>query len=895
MGRFIEVTSGIAPPSGLVEAVHTQTEGNPLFVTEVVRLLVQEGELTREKVEERDSWDVRIPEGVREVIGRRLNRLSARCNEALTIASVIGREFELRQLVRLVEDQSEERLMEALEEALSARAIEELPQAVGHYQFTHALIRQTLHDELTTTRRVRVHARILEVLEELYGDEAEAHAVELAHHAAEAEAVLGPERLVHYSLIAGERALVAYAYEEAPAHFQRGMRAKGVPVEGTDPAVDAEAADLLFGLGRAQVATLEFSQMTQAVACLSRAFGYFQGAGDVDRAVATAEEYPVFPVARVPEVTALIEKAMELVPPDSHATGRLLTRYAVNLSVAKGQYEAAREPIERALIIARREGDAALQIRALVDGSRVDGFLMRWEDSLAKSLEAIELLGEVDYPRYEVPARFWATMNLIGNGDLERATEVARSSMATAERMSHRSFLQVACWTNEPVARMRGDWEAARSFADRGLALADQEPAFLFGRALVEYEVGDSDQGQDYLDRMLEVMRVGGLGTGGAVTLGAVAMTIATIARITGDASHVETARAVVDNIRSAQTTFVSGFIGETISAELGLGLIAVAEGDTGLAQEQYALLEGLSLQEFQGWIRASMTVSRVLGLLAHTTGRLDQEAGHFEDALTFCRNGYRPELAWSCCDYADSLLQRNQSGDRQKAKSLLDESLAISSDLGMRPLMERVLSRKMSLQGIDISSPQTSIEAVVSAVEVERPNLQPHAAPDGTVTVMFTDIEGSTAMTERLGDKRAQEVLRTHNALIRQQITAHQGFEVKSQGDGFMVAFSSARRALDCAIAIQQAMAAQQSEESVRVRIGLHTGEAIKEGEDFFGKTVILAARIASQAQGGQVLLSSLLKALVESSGEFAFGDGQEMELKGLAGVHQVFEVNLP
>ena len=193
----------------------------------------------------------------------------------------------------------------------------------------------------------------------------------------------------------------------------------------------------------------------------------------------------------------------------------------------------------------------------------------------------------------------------------------------------------------------------------------------------------------------------------------------------------------------------------------------------------------------------------RLLGLTSQAMEKLADAHLHFEEALTFCRRAsYRPELAWTCCDYADMLLERDDEGDRSKAATLLDESLGISSDLGMRPLMERVLSRKMSLQGIDVSSPQTSIDAVVSVVEVERPNLAPHAAPDGTVTVMFTDIEGSTAVTERLGDQKAQEIIHTHNAIIREQVAANQGFEVKSQGDGFMVAFSSAKRALECAVA---------------------------------------------------------------------------------------------
>ncbi|MEE8346042.1 MAG: adenylate/guanylate cyclase domain-containing protein, partial [Dehalococcoidia bacterium] len=184
--------------------------------------------------------------------------------------------------------------------------------------------------------------------------------------------------------------------------------------------------------------------------------------------------------------------------------------------------------------------------------------------------------------------------------------------------------------------------------------------------------------------------------------------------------------------------------------------------------------------------------------------------------------------------------------------------------------------------------------DAVASAVYVDKPDLRQHAAPDGTVTILFSDIEGSTAMTERLGDKRWLEVLRQHNAIVRKRVAAHEGFEVKSEGDGFMLAFGSARKALECAVDVQRAFADrnESAEEPIRVRIGLHTGEAIKEDEDFFGKNVILAARIAGQAQGGEILVSSLLKELTESAGDIAFGEGREVELKGLSGKHHVFEV---
>lgn len=204
----------------------------------------------------------------------------------------------------------------------------------------------------------------------------------------------------------------------------------------------------------------------------------------------------------------------------------------------------------------------------------------------------------------------------------------------------------------------------------------------------------------------------------------------------------------------------------------------------------------------------------------------------------------------------------------------------------------EAAPSSSPSSQPADASSGESSIEHVASAVYADKPDLRSKASPDGAVTLLFSDIEGSTEKTEKLGDRRWLEVLTEHNAIVREQLAAHGGFEVKADGDGFMLAFQSARSAIQCAIETQRAFATrnESSAEPFRVRMGLHTGEVIKVGDDFFGKHVILAARVAAAARGGEILVSALLKDLTSSSDEIEFGEARDLELKGLAGTQRAF-----
>ena len=200
---------------------------------------------------------------------------------------------------------------------------------------------------------------------------------------------------------------------------------------------------------------------------------------------------------------------------------------------------------------------------------------------------------------------------------------------------------------------------------------------------------------------------------------------------------------------------------------------------------------------------------------------------------------------------------------------------------------------------GIDISLPildgPQSASRTTERDDDWKDDLRSHAAPDGTVTILFSDMEGYTEMTERLGDLQAREILYAHNQIIREHVVACGGYEVKSQGDGFMIAFAGVSKALRCAVAIQRALLDyddKHPDEPIRVRMGLHTGEALKEADDFLGRTVIVASRIADEAKAGQILVSALLKELTDGTGEFVFGDLREVRLKGLSQTYRIYPV---
>jgi class 3 adenylate cyclase len=187
----------------------------------------------------------------------------------------------------------------------------------------------------------------------------------------------------------------------------------------------------------------------------------------------------------------------------------------------------------------------------------------------------------------------------------------------------------------------------------------------------------------------------------------------------------------------------------------------------------------------------------------------------------------------------------------------------------------------------------RSSIEDLADWAEVERPDLA-RLTPDGHVVILFTDIEESTALNERIGDRAWVKLIARHDDMVQRLVDEHSGHVVKSQGDGFMIAFAQPEQAVRCAIDIQDALQrrGRKSQHPIRVRIGIHMGRSVRRGDDLFGRNVAMAARVAAAADGAQILVSGPVRDAVKDCEDITVGAGRDAELKGFAGTHRLYAV---
>ena len=363
-----------------------------------------------------------------------------------------------------------------------------------------------------------------------------------------------------------------------------------------------------------------------------------------------------------------------------------MSRYGRVKALEEGDYDGAKAAFDHALSIAASTNDKSLEMRALADSGNVDLIDGQFSLSIEKTTRATELAGHVVNPYAEILSRYTAALDHLALGNLAEMRLQASTVLDQAEKLRDHFWLTMALRINEDVAHFIGDWHMVRKLSNRGLALSPREVRSLVTRSVIEYQVGDFVQGEIFLKRLIEVMyeTPAGPTSEHAYT----AMTIPLIARISSRRDFLDATEFGAGTVMSSPARI--GYI--NLTTRVGLILLAVYN-NVDSTVEHCAVVENHRGQLLPF---AMTSTDRVLGLSFMTAGRLDQAAIYMEDALVFCRKaGCSAELAWTCCDYANTLLKRRDAGDRDNAMVLLDESLSISTDLGMKPLMERVPSRR--------------------------------------------------------------------------------------------------------------------------------------------------------------------------------------------------------
>jgi DNA-binding SARP family transcriptional activator len=671
VGRYIELSGSATPPSELVSTIYTETEGNPLFVGEVVRLLAPEGRLS--DVDVPALWKLGIPQGVREVIGRRLARLSEDCKRVLVLASVLGRDFRLDALEGLSQVVADE-LVELLDEAVRERLLTSVPDARGRLRFAHALIRETLYDQLTTPRRVQLHRSAGHALEVLYAQDPEPQLAELAHHFFEAAPGGDVDKALEYAQRAGARALKLLAYEEAARLYALALQALELK-QSADPVIRCE---LLLSLGDALAragSTPEAKKTILAAADLARASGLREHLGRA--ALGYEGRFPWLRAGTDPRVVPLLEEALAALGEEESALRvRLLARLAGALRdqpSLEPRSSLGREAVE----IARRLGDpntlgyALISLATATWGPEV-------EEMLAIAEEASRLAEETGDAEQALQARWPQYVGWLTLGDPDRVAIAASEYQSLADELKQPSQQWYGAVLRSHWAFYHGEFSEAEQLMDEAMRLGRRAQSWDAGFSYrIELFARRRDQGR--LEEIEDLIRTSIDEYPGYRSFPCL------LALLRCELGREDEARRTFEELAAEDFAWLPR------DSEWLFCLSVLAEVAEHLNDREraavlhrlllpYGRLNALSAGEL-----AVGSVARYLGILASTGSQWDDGARHFEDALAMnARMGARPWLAHTQRDYARMLLDRDAAGDREMAQLLLAKALATYEELGM-------------------------------------------------------------------------------------------------------------------------------------------------------------------------------------------------------------------
>jgi DNA-binding SARP family transcriptional activator len=666
VARYVELTASQIASSAVVAGLHAETEGNPLFLGEIVHLLSIEGVAADWAAEIR----LAIPQSIRDVIARRLAHLSTECNRLLPIASVLGREFALDPLARMGGVAANE-LLDVLDEALTARVVSDVPDAPEQLRFAHVLIRDTLYDGLSAARRVRLHRLAVDALEALYGDRSGPYLAELAHHSLAGRDF---DRGLRYARHAADRALAQLAYEEAARLYEKALEARDVG--GFE---EATRCELLLALGEAEMRAGNTPAAKSAFLTAAAVARRVPLARELARAAAGYGGRIVW--ARAGDDTQLVPLLEEGLAAlgDEHVElrARLLARLAGALRDDPSGDRRDRLSGEAVRLARRAENPAALayaldgRAASIISPATV-------EERLALGSELCAVGERIGDGERIVQAHCHRIMAQLEVGDVSGAEVDLNAARRITHELRMPAQLWQVCGLEAMLALAAGRLTEAAELIPRALDLGEraQPTAAIPVYTLQRYTLSEFCGELDKIEPSIRDL---------AAEYPARTVFRCALAHLHARLARLPKAKQLLDELDRDEFS-VLPFDQEWLFGMSLLAETAALLGDTDAAAVLYGLClpwAGRNVVDQAEGIRGSL--ERYLGLLAMTGKRWDDAELHFEHALTMnARMGARPWLAYTAHDYARMLRARNGRGDRERAQELLENALAIYRDLGM-------------------------------------------------------------------------------------------------------------------------------------------------------------------------------------------------------------------
>jgi len=692
--RMLESITRESVPWGLAEAVHRQTEGNPLFVQEVVRYLVEEGLITRKEGGWRPTRDtpleMSIPEGLRDVIGKRLSLLSPECNKLLAVASVIGREFALETL-KAITGINEDAFVNALKEAVRLSILEERSQrGLVRYRFTHAFFRQMLYEEMIAPQRLKLHQQVARSLETLYAKRLEGHATELAEHFSHSTDPTDLAKAVSYGEMAAKRATDVYAYGEAVRLLEQALKVQEV----LDPEDKAKRCDLLLALGDALILAGEHQRVvnTEAPQALSLAEAIADNTRASRACLLAMGGLGVYGTVLMtsPEAARWAARADRYAEPET--VGRAWADAMLGF-VQRSGGSSVREGVtlvSRALDLARRLGDpdtywwtAGIWL-LVVDAPQHDEERLRLVEELAgQSRHGVNL-----------SILTWALWSMVHTfvqlGQRRRAEDTMAEMRTLAERSGQPNLLILSMVNDAILAIWDGRLEEAVEIRRRTLARGEELGIIEFATAwaswilLARVHLGDAG-------RALELVLQGSRNLPQNVATDMLILfCLAHLGRYAEVAEMLERRVVARPHIGSDEDETMVWVDITSLEA-------AVLAGHRQAAELLLHRLAGSSSRTSGLW--RTTYVGRHTGAAAALLGRGDEARKYYQEAIKVCTEiSFRPELALTRLQLAELLLEHYPK-ERAEALEHLDFVIAEFRDMKMQPSLERALRHKEILK----------------------------------------------------------------------------------------------------------------------------------------------------------------------------------------------------